>query len=111
MRHHKSHRTLGRNARQRSQARSLMLNERIQTTEAKAKELRPFIEKLLTRAKKNDVPAIRHIESHVGAQARKRLCEEIAPRHEGRHGGYTRVVKLPYRESDGASMAIIEFVA
>jgi len=115
MRHHKSNRTLGRPARQRkallrSLARNVVLHKRIKTTEAKAKEVQPFVEKLLTHAKKNDLPTRRRIESQIGEDARKRLCAEIAPQHAERPGGYTRIVKLPYRESDGASMAIIEFV-
>lgn len=115
MRNHKAHRSLKRPARQRkallrSLARELILHGRIETTEAKAKEVRPFAEKLVTEAGKNTLASVRRIESRVGEQARKRLCEEIAPAYANRSGGYTRVVKLPYRESDGASMAVIEFV-
>ena len=115
MRHHKANRTLSRPARQRkallrSLARELALNSRIQTTEAKAKEVQPFVEKLVTEAKKETQSAIRRIESYIGEEARKRLMNEIAPAYRERHGGYTRIVKLPYRESDNASLAVIEFV-
>ncbi|MEX0673096.1 MAG: 50S ribosomal protein L17 [Candidatus Paceibacterota bacterium] len=115
MRHHKTHRTLGRVSRQRkallcSLARSLVLHDRIQTTEAKAKELRPFAEKLLTEAKKNTQASIRRVENKIGPDARVKLCGELASRYQEREGGYTRIVKLPYRKSDSASLAIIEFV-
>lgn len=115
MRHHKAHRTLGRPARQRkallrSLARELILNDRIQTTEAKAKEVQPFVERLVTDAHKNTLAATRRIEGRIGEQARKRLMNEVAPAYTDRPGGYTRIVKLPFRESDSASMAVIEFV-
>ncbi|MEX1027304.1 MAG: 50S ribosomal protein L17 [Candidatus Paceibacterota bacterium] len=115
MRHHKTTRTLGRVSRQRkallcSLARSLVLHGRIQTTEAKAKELRPFAEKLVTEAKKETQASIRRVENKIGPDARVKLCSELAPGYKERQGGYTRIVKLPYRTSDAASLAIIEFV-
>jgi len=115
MRHHRSNRTLSRTAIQRkallrSLSRELILKEQIQTTEAKAKEVRPFVEKLITNAKKENIPAIRHIESQIGAEARKRLMNDVLPRYSDRHGGYTRITKLPYRHSDSASMALIELI-
>ncbi len=115
MRHHKTTRTLGRVSRQRkallrSLARSLFLHGRIQTTEAKAKELRPYAERLVTEASKGTVASIRNLEVAVGEEARKKLVEEILPRYQDRPGGYTRIVKLPHRPGDAASMAVIELV-
>lgn len=116
MRHHQAKRTLSRPANQRKAllqtlARELILHNRINTTEAKAKELRPYIERTVTNARKNGVATIRKIEAQVGPDARTKLINEIVPRLEGREGGYTRIIKLPYRQSDSASMAMIEFVA
>ncbi len=116
MRHHKSGRTLGREAGQRSAllkslALSLVTREQIQTTEAKAKELRPFIEKLVTRGKVDSVVNRRLVASRIGSdRATKKIFEKIAPQYKERAGGYTRVVKLPQRKSDGAKLAVIEFV-
>jgi large subunit ribosomal protein L17 len=85
---------------------------RIRTTEAKAKELRPFIEKLVTRAKANDLAAKRVVISRLMNRApeTKVLFDEIAPKFKDIAGGYTRILKLPPRKSDGANMALIEFV-
>jgi large subunit ribosomal protein L17 len=117
MRHHNHNRKFGRktnvrNALLKSLALSLIVHGRIKTTEAKAKELRPMIEKLVTRAKKNDVVSRRVIMSRLMNRApeTKKLVEEIAPRFADVSGGYTRIMKLPNRKSDGARMALIEFV-
>ncbi len=84
---------------------------RIKTTEAKAKELRPFIERLVTKAKPGTLAARRLVISNLGTSFRaKKLVDVIAPKYAARPGGYTRIVKLPPRQSDGAKMAIIEFV-
>lgn len=93
-------------------ALSLINHGRIKTTEAKAKELRPFIEKLLTKAKVGDLASRRVVISRLMNRAPevKKLFEEIAPKFKEVSGGYTRVLKLPPRLSDGAKMAIIEFV-
>lgn len=93
-------------------ALSLINHGRIKTTEAKAKELRPFIEKLLTKAKEGDLASRRIVVSRLMNRApeTKKLFEEIAPKFKEISGGYTRVLKLPPRISDGAKMAIIEFV-
>jgi len=115
MKHHSKIRKLGRtrNVRKaliRSLAEALVVNGKIKTTEAKAKELRPFIEKLVTRAKIGDLAASRIILSRLGSIGGAKL-KEIAPKFMDRNGGYTRVVKLPARGGDGSPMAIIEFVA
>lgn len=116
MRHHKSLRTFGREKNQRnalikSLMRSLVVHEGITTTEAKAKELRMFIEKLVTKAKTDSVATRRLLASRLGdVRAAKKLVEVIAPAHKARNGGYTRVVKLPIRKTDSARMAHIHFV-
>lgn len=116
MKHHSKIRKLGRtrNVRRaliRSLAEALIISGKIKTTEAKAKELRPFIEKLLTKAKKGDLSAQRLIISRLGGEKQSfKLIQEIAPKYADRDGGYTRVIKLPARGGDGSSMAIIEFV-
>jgi len=116
MRHHNKNRKFGREkdvrkALLKSLALSLVEKEKIRTTEAKAKELRPIIEKLVTRARKEDLASRRIIASRLGSQkGTKKLFENIAPRYKDRSGGYTRIVKLPARKSDAAKMAIIEFI-
>ena len=116
MKNQKKGRTLGRTKDQRKmlargQASSLILKGRITTTEAKAKELRPFIEKLITKARKNDLSARRIVSSRIdNKKAVKKLVDEIAPKYETRQGGYTRIIKLPPRKGDAAKMALIEFV-
>lgn len=101
-----------RNALLKSLALSLIIHGRIQTTEAKAKELRPFIEKLVTRAKVGDLASRRVIISRLMNRApeTKLLIEEVAPKFKDVAGGYTRIMKLPPRKSDAAAMALIEFV-
>ena len=117
MRHHNNKRKFGREKNQRnalinSLALNLIIRERIKTTEPKAKELRPFIEKIVTRAKKDDLASKRLIISKLSNRKKevKKLFEEIAPRYANVNGGYTRILKLGARKSDGAKMAIIEFV-
>lgn len=91
-------------------ATSLILHEKITTTEAKAKELRPFIEKVVTRAKKDTLSNRRLLAKTFSKRIIKKLFEEIGPRYKSRPGGYTRIIKINPRPSDGAKMAIIEFV-
>ncbi|HVU06212.1 MAG TPA: 50S ribosomal protein L17 [Thermodesulfobacteriota bacterium] len=116
MRHHEKFRILGREKGQRaalvrSLVRSLIIHEGITTTEAKAKELRKFIEPMVTKAKNGTLASRRLLVSRIGdAKAAKKLVEVIAPAHKARTGGYTRVIKLPLRKSDGAKMAHIQFV-
>ncbi|MEK7080349.1 MAG: 50S ribosomal protein L17 [Patescibacteria group bacterium] len=94
----------------RTLAVSLFLRERIKTTEAKAKELRQVAEKFITKAKKNDLFARRILTRNLTPAIVKKLVNDIAPRYQERHGGYTRIIKLGPRHSDGAKMAIIELV-
>lgn len=95
-----------------SLALNLIVRGKIKTTEPKAKELRPFIEKLVTGAKKGDMATRRLIISKLSNRRPevKKLFEVIAPKYADRKGGYTRVLKLGARKSDGAKMAIIEFI-
>lgn len=116
MRHHNSNRKFGRERNQRrallrSLARELFLHGKIVTTEAKAKEVRPFAEELITIARENTVAAIRTLNSKLGNNPIvPKLIKTIAPQYIGRQGGYTRIVKLDQRPSDGSKMAIIELV-
>ena len=116
MRHHDNKRTLGRDkdgrtALMKGLARSLVLHEKIKTTEAKAKELRPMIEKMVTKAKADTVATRRLLTSRIGSPvAVKKMFDTLAPKYEKRAGGYTRITKLPQRKGDAARMAMIEFV-
>lgn len=96
----------------RSLARSLVIDERISTTEAKAKALRPFVERLVTYGKKNTLASRRLAKTRLGDDAAvKKLFESIAPRYAERAGGYTRVVKRTRRgENDARKLAYIAFV-
>ena len=117
MRHHNNKRKFGRKKTQKrallnSLALNLIVRGKIKTTEPKAKELRPFIEKLITRAKKGDLATRKLIISKLSNRSSevKKLFEILAPKYADKKGGYTRVLKLGARKSDGAKMAIIEFV-
>jgi large subunit ribosomal protein L17 len=92
-------------------ATSVVLYERVKTTEAKAKEVRPVVEKLITIAKKGDLTAIRSLSTYLyGENAVQKLVTEIAPIYKDRKGGYTRIIKLGNRPGDNAPVAIIELV-
>jgi large subunit ribosomal protein L17 len=116
MRHHNSVRKFGRernqrNALMKSLASSLILREKITTSQAKAKELRPMIEKLITKGKNPTVATRRLIQSQLGgASQTKKLLEVLSPKYKDRKGGYTRIVALPTRLGDGSKRAHIEFV-
>ncbi|MBU1160031.1 50S ribosomal protein L17 [Patescibacteria group bacterium] len=83
---------------------------KIKTTEAKAKELRPFVEKIISKAKVDNLSNRRIIIARLGENSVKKLFSEIGPRYKERKGGYTRITKLPPRKGDASKMAIIEFV-
>jgi large subunit ribosomal protein L17 len=91
-------------------ARSLVLKEKIKTTEAKAKELSSFVEKNITKAGKGTLQARRDLQKIYSPDTAKKLIEDIAPLYKNRPGGYTRIIKLGQRKSDGTKMAIIELV-
>ncbi|HRY30934.1 MAG TPA: 50S ribosomal protein L17 [Candidatus Paceibacterota bacterium] len=116
MRHHNRNKKFGRerDARRallRLLACSLIRDGKIKTTEIKAKVIRPFVEKLVTKAKKDSPANRRVVLSVLGNSARtNKLFKEIGPKYVARTGGYTRVIKLPIRKSDAAKMALIEFV-
>ena len=93
-----------------SLASSLILNRKIKTTEIKAKELRRFVEPLITKAKTGDLHKRRIVRRSLSDPLTKKLFEEIGPLYKDRPGGYTRITKLPPRESDGAKMAVIELI-
>ena len=93
-----------------SMARALLLQEKIQTTETRAKEIARFAEKLVTKAKKNTLGARRELLVYFEPSLVKKMAEKIAPRYEGRSGGYTKITKLVPRKSDGARMAIVELI-
>ena len=117
MRHHDKNRSFGRKKDERKALmvgllESLIIRGKIRTTLAKAKEVRPLIEKLVTSAKKDSLATTRLLSARlVTTAARKRLSKEIVPKFMERKGGYTRITKLPVRKSDASKMALIEFVA
>lgn len=115
MNHHKSIRKFGRIKKVReglmkSLAVSLVTSGKIKTTEAKARELRPFIEKMITSGRTGTLASRRAIIAQIGKAPADILVKDIAPKYVGRAGGYTRITKLPARLSDGSLMAVIEFV-
>ena len=89
---------------------ALIQHGSITTTEVKAKAIKPKIEKLITHAKKNSLAKIRLVRKQLSEQTTKRLFNEIAKKYKDRHGGYTRIYKMPPRLSDSAKMAKIEFI-
>ncbi len=89
---------------------ALFSKERIKTTEAKAKELKRLSEKMLTRAKKGDLASRRILLKSLHPKVVKKLVDQVAPKYKERKGGYTRVIKLGPRPSDGSKMAYIELV-
>lgn len=116
MRHGMKQRKLGRktghrHALLRNLAAALIKHEQITTTAAKAKELRPYVEKLVTLAKRGGLSNRRLAMSRLGDETQlKKLFDVLAERYAGRDGGYTRVIKAGVRASDAAPMAVIEFV-
>ena len=116
MRHRNKGRELGRNASHRratlrNLATNLLKHERIETTTAKAKELRPFAERLITLGKRGDLHARRLAAAKIyDPQVVAKLFAEIGPRFSQRPGGYTRILKLGARKGDAADMALIELV-
>ena len=116
MRHHNKNRKLGRERNQRrallrSLARSILLKKSIKTTEARAKELRAFVEKLVTRAKAPTLANRRYLLSQFANDPKiLRKAELIAADYKERKGGYLRIVKIAPRKGDGSPMAVIAFV-
>ena len=116
MRHRKKGRKLSRapshkKATMRNMATSLFRHERIETTTAKAKELRPYAERLITLARRGDLHARRLAATKIqDREVLGKLFGDIAPRFAERPGGYTRILKLGHRKGDAAEMSLIELV-
>lgn len=117
MRHHDANRKFGRSKNGRTAllkglVASLVLHERILTTEAKAKELRPNVEKMITKAKNPTLATRRTLLAGLynNTDVVEKLIGSIAPRYSERPGGYTRITKIVSRKSDGSPMAVIELV-
>ncbi|MDE2975368.1 MAG: 50S ribosomal protein L17 [Gemmatimonadota bacterium] len=116
MRHRKKGRSLSRSpshrkALLRNMAASLFRHERITTTTARAKELRPYAERLITLAKRGDLHARRLVARRIADRdVLGKLFDDIGPRYAERAGGYTRILKLGNRRGDAADMALIELV-
>ena len=119
MRHQKKGRKLNRTASHRKAlfsnlAASLVIHKKIRTTDAKGKELRTYIERLVTYAKRGDVHGRRLIQKRItgkrGKEIANILIHDIAPAYTDRHGGYTRLIKLNNRKNDNAPVSLIEFI-
>ena len=116
MRHRRKGKKLGVNPSHRrallaNLAENLIIHKRIKTTDARAKELRRYIEPLVTKAKKGDLNSIRMIAKKIRHKnILDILLSEIAPVYDNRNGGYTRIIKLGFRDNDRASVSLIEFV-
>ncbi len=116
MRHKVGHRKLNRTsshriAMLRNMAASLIKHEQITTGVAKAKELRPYVEKLITLAKKGGLSNRRLAQSRLMDDTQlTKLFDTLAPRYADRNGGYTRIIKAGYRGSDASPMAVIELI-
>jgi len=119
MRHQKRGRKFNRTASHRKAmmsnlASALILYKRIKTTDAKGKELRGFVERLVTYAKQDSIHGRRLIQKKIKGTRSKEianiLIHEIAPSYENRQGGYTRIIKLNNRKNDNAAVSLIEFV-
>ncbi|MDY0397338.1 MAG: 50S ribosomal protein L17 [Desulfuromonas thiophila] len=116
MRHNNTGRRLGRNSSHRAAmlrnlVTSLIDHEKIVTTDARAKEVRKLVEKMITLGKRGDLHARRQAAAVVREKrVVAKLFERVAPRFEGRQGGYTRIIKIGNRVGDNASQSIIELV-
>jgi len=115
MKHQVKGKKLGRKRDQRRALGKSMLNSlikygKIETTEAKAKALRPKIEKLVTRAKIDSLHSRRILNKSLAVTAAEKMMKEIGPKYKERKGGYTRIIKLDPRKKDAAPKAIIEFI-
>lgn len=89
---------------------AIILQEKITTTTAKAKELSVYVEKLITVAKKQNLASAKAVHSRIADQAAKKLIKDISKKYKERNGGYTRIIKVGERRGDVAEMSVIEFV-
>ena len=116
MRHRRKGKKLGVNPSHRrallaNLAENLIIHKRIKTTDARAKELRRYIDPIVTKAKKGDLNSIRMIAKKIRHKnILDILLNDIAPVYDNRNGGYTRIIKLGFRDNDRASVSLIEFV-
>ena len=119
MRHQKKGRKLNRTASHRKAlfsnlAASLVIHKKIRTTEAKGKELRTYVERLVTYAKRGDIHGRRLIQKKISGKRGKEIADilihDIAPAFADRQGGYTRLIKLNNRKNDNAPVSLVEFV-
>lgn len=116
MRHGVSGRKLNRPTNQRilmyrTQVTDLIKHERIKTTEAKAKELRAMVEKIITLGKKGNLSHRRQVLAFVTEeQMVRKVFDDLAPRYTDRSGGYTRIIKMENRKGDGSPMALLELI-
>lgn len=116
MRHQKKGKTLDRKKQPReamlkNMVASLIIYEKIKTTEAKAKAIKPRVERLITKGRKNDLATRRYLMKHLPLQnAVKKVLEVLGPKYQSRKGGYLRITKMNPRPGDGAKLAQIEFV-
>ena len=116
MRHRKTNNSLSRKVGPRTAllknlAESVILYEKVTTTQAKAKVIRPIVERLITKAKSNDLASRRYLIQRLPTNnSVKKLLEVLGPKYKNRPGGYTRITKVPARSGDGAKRAIIELV-
>lgn len=116
MRHQKKGKTLDRKKQPREAllrglAASLILYEKVKTTEAKAKAVKPLVEKLITKGKENTLANRRYLHKYLYTEnAVKKVLEVLGPKYKERQGGYTRIVKLGQRPGDGAKTVQIELV-
>lgn len=115
MNHHNTNRKFGRvrkvrNALLKSLALSLVVHGKIKTTDAKARELRPYMEKMITQGRPGTVTSRRLLTAKIGPIGAEKIVNDLSPKYKERAGGYTRITKLPARKSDGSLMSVIEFV-
>lgn len=115
MRHSKENRKFGlkrgqRRAFLKSLEHNLIMKEKMQTTEARAKEIRPMVERLVSHAKKQDLASLRFLLKKLPKISANKIYYEIAPRYQSRNGGYLRIVKSGSSRNDGAKLASIEFI-
>jgi len=115
MRHKKNIRKFGRNkSHRRSLLRNMTIsffqNKKVMTTEAKAKQLKRMVERLITAGKKQDLVSIRKINSYLNHPATTKIVMDLGKKFEGRKGGYTKIIKVDRRRGDASKMAIIQMV-
>lgn len=114
MRHLKKGKKLSREKKQRNAlikhlASALILNEKIKTTQTRAKVLKTFVEKIISKSKAGSISSRRYLASVLSDKAAKKTFDTLGPRYKNKPGGYVRIIKLPPRISDGAKITLVEF--